>query len=36
MPPNAFNIGPTYDRGRLSLRVGLSYNQANIYSQQFC
>lgn len=33
--PNAFNISPTYDRGRISLRVGLSYNQANIYSYQF-
>lgn len=35
MSPNAFNISPTYDRGRVSLRVGLSYNQANIYSYQF-
>lgn len=33
--PNAFNISPTYDRGRVSLRVGLSYNQANIYSYQY-
>lgn len=33
--PNAFNIAPTYDRGRLSIRVGLSYNQANIYSYQY-
>jgi TonB-dependent receptor len=33
--PNAFNISPTYDRGRLSLRVGMSYNQASIYSYQY-
>ncbi|HEX6463355.1 MAG TPA: TonB-dependent receptor [Vicinamibacterales bacterium] len=33
--PNAFNISPTYDRGRMSLRVGMSYNQASIYSYQF-
>jgi len=34
--PNTWNISPTYDRGRISLRVGLSYNQANIaaYSYQ--
>jgi TonB-dependent receptor len=30
--PNTWNISPTYDRGRLSIRMGLSYNQANIYS----
>lgn len=30
--PNTWNISPTYDRGRFSIRVGLSYNQANIYS----
>lgn len=33
--PSAFNISPTYDRGRVSLRVGMSYNQASIYSYQF-
>jgi TonB-dependent receptor len=33
--PNAFNISPTYDRGRLSVRVGLSYNQASIYGYQY-
>ena len=33
--PNAFNISPTYDRGRLSLRVGVSYNQASIYGYQY-
>ena len=35
MSPNAFNISPTYDRGRVSVRLGLSYNQASIYSYQF-
>ena len=33
--PNAFNFSPTYDRGRLSLRVGVSYNQASIYQYVF-
>ena len=33
--PNAFNISPTYDRGRVSLRVGVSYNQANIQVYQY-
>ena len=33
--PNAFNISPTWDRGRFSIRVGLSYNQASIYSYQY-
>ncbi len=28
--PNTWNISPTYDRGRVSVRMGLSYNQANI------
>lgn len=28
--PNTWNISPTYDRGRISIRMGLSYNQANI------
>jgi TonB-dependent receptor len=35
MSPNAFNISPTYDRGRFSIRVGMSYNQASIYSYQY-
>jgi TonB-dependent receptor len=30
--PNTWNISPTYDRGRLSLRVGMAYNEANIFS----
>ncbi len=33
--PNTWNISPTYDKGRLSLRVGLAYNQANIFSYQY-
>jgi hypothetical protein len=33
--PNTFNISPTYDRGRLSLRVGMAYNGANIFSYFF-
>jgi hypothetical protein len=33
--PNTWNISPTYDRGRLSVRLGLSYNQANISSYSF-
>ncbi|HZU27000.1 MAG TPA: TonB-dependent receptor [Bryobacteraceae bacterium] len=33
--PNAFNVSPTYDRGRLSIRVGMSYNQASIYGYQY-
>ncbi len=33
--PNTWNISPTYDRGRFSIRVGLSYNQANINSYNF-
>lgn len=33
--PNTWNISPTYDRGRVSLRAGFSYNQANIFGYQF-
>jgi TonB-dependent receptor len=33
--PNTWNLSPTYDHGRLSMRVGLSYNQANIFAYQF-
>jgi len=33
--PNTWNISPTYDRGRFSYRVGISYNQENIYSYQY-
>lgn len=30
--PNTFNFSPTYDKGRLSARLGLSYNGAYIWS----
>jgi TonB-dependent receptor len=30
--PNTWNLSPTYDRNRLSIRLGVSYNQANIYA----
>ena len=33
--PNSWNISPTFDRGRFSVRVGLSYNQANIAGYGF-
>ncbi len=33
--PNMFNISPTYDRGRYSARLGVSYNQASIYGYQY-
>ena len=28
--PNSFNFSPTYDKGKLSVRLGATYNQANI------
>jgi TonB-dependent receptor len=33
--PHTWNISPTYDRGRVSVRVGLSYNAANIFSYNY-
>jgi TonB-dependent receptor len=33
--PNAFNFSPSYDRGRVSLRLGVSFNQASIYAYQY-
>jgi TonB-dependent receptor len=33
--PHTWNISPTYDRGRVSVRLGMSYNAANIYSYQY-
>lgn len=33
--PNAFNFSPTYDRGRFSFRLGVSYNQASIYGYSY-
>ena len=33
--PHTWNISPTYDRGIASIRVGMSYNGANIYAYQY-
>ncbi len=33
--PNTWNISPTFDRGRLSIRLGLAYNGANIYQYNY-
>jgi TonB-dependent receptor len=33
--PNTWNISPTFDRGRLAIRVGLTYNAASIYAYQY-
>lgn len=33
--PHSWNISPTYDKGRISLRVGLSYNDANIFQYNY-
>jgi len=33
--PHTWNISPTYDRGRLSFRAGLSYNAANIFEYRY-
>ncbi|HMF93475.1 MAG TPA: TonB-dependent receptor [Vicinamibacterales bacterium] len=33
--PHTWNISPTYDRGPMSLRAGISYNGANIYAYQY-
>jgi TonB-dependent receptor len=33
--PNTWNISPTYDRGRISIRVGLAYNGSNIFQYAF-
>jgi TonB-dependent receptor len=33
--PNTWNISPTYDRKRLSVRVGLAYNGPNIFLYQY-
>jgi TonB-dependent receptor len=33
--PNTWNISPTYDRNRLSMRLGLSYNGANIFQYNY-
>lgn len=33
--PHTWNISPTYDKRRLSLRLGLAYNAANIFAYQY-
>ena len=33
--PNTWNVSPTFDRGRLSLRAGISHNDANIFEYNF-
>jgi TonB-dependent receptor len=33
--PHTWNISPTYDRRGLSMRLGLSYNAANIFAYQY-
>jgi TonB-dependent receptor len=33
--PHTFNVSPTYDRGRLSVRLGMTYNAASIFAYQY-
>ncbi len=33
--PHTWNISPTFDRGRLSIRVGMTYNAASIFQYQY-
>jgi len=33
--PNTFNIDPTFDTKHLSVRLGVTYNQANIYNYHY-
>ncbi len=33
--PNTWNVSPTYDKGRASVRVGISYNGANIFNYNY-
>jgi TonB-dependent receptor len=33
--PHTWNISPTYDKRRLSVRLGLSYNAANIFAYNY-
>jgi TonB-dependent receptor len=33
--PNTWNLGPSYDRGRVSVHMGFEYNGASIYSYQY-
>lgn len=33
--PNSYNFSPTYDKRKLSVRLGMTYNQANIAAYQY-
>jgi hypothetical protein len=33
--PNLFNIGPTYNRGPLSMQMNINFNQSSIYYYQY-
>ena len=33
--PNSYNVSPTYDRRNLSVRLGMTYNQANLAAYQY-
>ena len=33
--PNSYNFSPTYDKRNLSMRLGMTYNQANIAQYQY-
>jgi TonB-dependent receptor len=33
--PNTWNVSPTFDRGPVSIRLGVSYNGPNIYAYQY-
>ena len=33
--PNTWNISPTYDREKYSVRAGISYNGANVFAYQY-
>src|ERR1700756_3598010 len=33
--PNTWNVSPTYDRWRVSARLGISHNDANIFSYNY-
>jgi TonB-dependent receptor len=33
--PHTWNVSPTYDRGRLSTRLGMTYNGASIFAYQY-
>ncbi len=33
--PHTWNVSPTYDRGPMSIRLGVSYNGANLYAYQY-